>query len=157
MAAYSDAWKAGERACFNYLLTLLDATEGKDGFLAAIPEGTVNVWSFALDGGPDAVLARGCGAYKPASWEMDAIFNAAFANREDAINVVGLIMESLPAGKNHGAKGDVAARPIPYVQTLQVTRPPSVVSQWARLANSNQPHLVTLVTWQLKAVVDLTE
>lgn len=157
MGAYSDLWLNAENACFRYLLTKLGSTDKRDGFLGATPAGMINAWQFGFDGGPESPLTGGCGARIVASWQVDAAWTGYYGERKDAINAAGIIMEQLPAGKNHGAKGGVAARPVPYVQTFRVVRPPNVASQWWELSNSNQSHLITVVNIPLTVVFDITE
>ena len=149
MAAYSQSWLNAENACYDYLLNLLGATNGQNAFLGGMPAGLLNAWSFGFNGGPESILARAPGAYTPCSWEMDAEWTAAYGKRADAINAIGILMDALPAGANHGT------RTIPYVQTLQVVRPPNIASEWVEIANSNQQHQITMVTWQLKVVFKL--
>lgn len=151
MAAYSQTWKQSEQACFNYLTRILDSTEGKDAFVGATPQGMVNVWSFGFDGGPESPLSKSPGAYSVSAWQIDGIWQAYYDTRDKAIEALGVIMDNLPAGANHGA------RDIDYVQTMQVQRPANVASQWVELANSNQAHLITAITMQLTIVTKCTE
>lgn len=148
--AYSQTWLNAENACFDWLLAKLDGTTGQNAFLGAIPNGMVNAWAFGFTGGPDAVLSRSPGQYTPCAWELEAEWRGVFTSRENALAYVGVLMDNMPAGGNHGANT------IAYVQTMQVLRPPSVQSEWIEVANSNQQTQVTLISLTLRVVVNRT-
>jgi hypothetical protein len=148
---YSQTWINAENACMDWLLTKLEGTTGQNAFLGAIPRGLVNAWSFGFSGGPDAVLARSNGSYVPCAWELEAEWLGVFSSRETALNYVGMMFDSLPAGANHGTNT------IPYVQTMQILRPPTVRGEWLDMANSNQQQQVTMVSLALRVVIKRSE
>ncbi len=126
------AWTDAERACFNFLIDILDGREGKNAFLGdALPAYELNIWAFQLAGGPtqDQNYQR---ATPATSWLVNGQLMGQFEKRETAQEAAGQIMLNMPAYKNgdNAQSCSQANRGIPpNVNFFEMTEFPSLDSR----------------------------
>ncbi len=135
------AWQTAERRCFNYLLSVLGALEGVQGFLSkyprtvASPEGDLNQWRWEIvGGGSDIHVPNPPQRGAITSWHDNAMFEGRYTDRALAQQTVGILRDSLPAGRDvpAGAEPETA---IEGVSKIYISQHPAILPDTAELVS----------------------
>lgn len=119
------AWQTAERRCFDYLQKKLGTLENVGGFLAeyerdALTDTKLNEWVFRINGGTNVHVPPPAG--RSTAWHNEALFEGRFTERSLALQTIGILRDSLPAGD---ATPDDAAT-LAGVSKLYLTAHPSI-------------------------------
>lgn len=144
MSSAIEAWKQAEQQCFNYLLSITGAKAEQSAFLASVPP-LHDAYMFAINGGPDPEYAHCTGAASFNAWILSAELLGQYPEREDALSLVGQLIEGLPAGCNHPRNSDS----FESVQTFRLSSIPTVDLQYKELTNGGKTTRYAL--WEVQA------
>ena len=148
MSSAIEAWKQAEQQCFAYLLSITGATAQQNAFLGALPPET-DAWMFQINGGPDPEYAHCTGAASFYAWMFGADLLGQYPEREQALDLVGKIIEGMPAGCNHSRNSNS----FETVQTFRLNAIPTVDLQYKELTNGGKDRRYGL--WEVRASFDV--
>ena len=97
------AWDAAEQRCYEYLQTVLGTVPDVQGYRAELPRlsnvtDACNQWAFAITGGSNVHIPEPSARGGVNVWHNEAMFEGRFTSRMLALQTIGLLRESLPAG-----------------------------------------------------------
>jgi hypothetical protein len=125
VSAFSTAWAAAERSCFDYFQSVLQTIEGVHGYTPdtfpremTVGESDFYIWTFKISGGAGELLGRNSRSEATGgSWHMDAEFMAVCAADSVAKSVGGLVIGALPVTSSDIAQiGKLYATAYPSIE-----------------------------------------
>jgi hypothetical protein len=119
------AWQTAERRCFDYLQTKLGTLENVGGYLGELPrvalvDDQLNEWTFRISGGGNVHVPPP--GQRPTAWHNEAMFEGRFTDRSLAMQTIGILRDSLPAGEDFADDATALAG----VQKLYFTAHPAL-------------------------------
>ena len=133
----------GEQECYNYLLKITGAVDGRSAFLGELPP-MHEAYMFGISGGPDPSYADGAKSCTWGSWIVAGELVGNYKERKDAQLIWGALLDGLPAGLNVQNADDFNR-----VQTFRLDSQPSLTVEYLRMANGGDDNVYRV--WQLRA------